>query len=342
MLPNVRLMIAATVASIVALMCGFGMFAVFRVNHEPFARLPAATAPLLLVADNAATAPARYALAEPFDARFQLTVKRDAVEQISATVAIADHDEQVDAAAATTTTAATSAMPEETSGEKAEQTAALNATAETSASETPAPTDAETGAAANGAPAPQPETVATMSVSDAQAVAAPADATGQQPEQDTTSPVASAPPATPAPLPAAEVAVNAPAASELSLVPKLSDRVPQPTDDASPADKRARKPTAQKAKRIHATMHLPRVPPVVVLSYAPLRYPRIRYAATPYAPTPEQDFGTSQTVYQYASSVPGEFAGSGAAPVARPRIVARRPRAPNSAIGGPFVSATSR
>ena len=40
MFPNVRLMIAAIAASIVALSCGFGVFAAFRVNHEPLARLP--------------------------------------------------------------------------------------------------------------------------------------------------------------------------------------------------------------------------------------------------------------------------------------------------------------
>ena len=45
MFPNVRLMIVATLASVVALICGFGMFAVFRVSHEPFVRVPAATAP---------------------------------------------------------------------------------------------------------------------------------------------------------------------------------------------------------------------------------------------------------------------------------------------------------
>jgi hypothetical protein len=46
MSPNFRLMIAAVAASVVALSCGFGVFAALRVNHEPLARLPPATAPL--------------------------------------------------------------------------------------------------------------------------------------------------------------------------------------------------------------------------------------------------------------------------------------------------------
>ena len=320
MLPNVRLMIAATLASVVALICGFGMFAVFRVNHEPFARLPAATAPLLLVADNATIAPARYALAEPFDARFQLAVKRDAVEQISTTAAPADQNEQAEASAATATTttaattaAVTNATSEGTGGEKTEQAGALTAsTAEPLASETPAPTEAATGDAGNDAPAPQPEAVAAAAVT-----AAP------QPEPDAAFPIVSARPATPAPSPAAEVAVNALAASELPLAPKLTDRVPQPTDNATP-DKRTHKPTAQKAKRLRAAVHVPRAPRMTVLSYA--QYPWIRYAASS-APIPEQqDFGTTQMAVR----------------LVRPSIAARRLKEPNTAVGGPFVSATSR
>jgi hypothetical protein len=41
MFPNIRLMVAAVIASVVALSCGFGVFAAFRVNHEPLSRLQA-------------------------------------------------------------------------------------------------------------------------------------------------------------------------------------------------------------------------------------------------------------------------------------------------------------
>src|SRR5271169_2550605 len=53
MFPNFRLMIAAVAASVVALSCGFGVFAALRVDHEPLARLPPATAPLQLAPDKA-------------------------------------------------------------------------------------------------------------------------------------------------------------------------------------------------------------------------------------------------------------------------------------------------
>jgi hypothetical protein len=54
MLPNLRLMIAAVLTSVLALSCGFGIFAAFRVSHEPFARLPAAMAAPQLATENAA------------------------------------------------------------------------------------------------------------------------------------------------------------------------------------------------------------------------------------------------------------------------------------------------
>ena len=77
MLPNVRLMIAAIFASVVVLVCGFGMFAAVRVNHEPLVHLAPATAPLQLAADNAATPSTVVAAGEPFDRRFQISEPHD-------------------------------------------------------------------------------------------------------------------------------------------------------------------------------------------------------------------------------------------------------------------------
>lgn len=65
MFPDFRLMIAAVLGSVVALMCGFAVFAAFRVNHEPLARLPSATAPLQLVVGNATPLPLAIAAAPP-------------------------------------------------------------------------------------------------------------------------------------------------------------------------------------------------------------------------------------------------------------------------------------
>lgn len=60
MFPNVRLLIGALFASVIALSCGFGVFAAFRVNHDPLSRLPANTAALQLIADEPVQPPANW------------------------------------------------------------------------------------------------------------------------------------------------------------------------------------------------------------------------------------------------------------------------------------------
>ena len=54
MFPNVRLMIVAILAAIAGIGCGLGLFATFRVNHEPLARLAEGSSPLQLAFDNRA------------------------------------------------------------------------------------------------------------------------------------------------------------------------------------------------------------------------------------------------------------------------------------------------
>lgn len=65
MFPNVRLLIGALFASIVTLSCGFGLFAAFRVNHEPLSRLPVGNASVQLVANEVAAPRAGWGT--PFD-----------------------------------------------------------------------------------------------------------------------------------------------------------------------------------------------------------------------------------------------------------------------------------
>ena len=52
MFPNFRLTIVAVLASIVGISCGLGLFAAFRVNHEPLARLSNGKPSLQLAFDN--------------------------------------------------------------------------------------------------------------------------------------------------------------------------------------------------------------------------------------------------------------------------------------------------
>jgi hypothetical protein len=73
MFPNVRLQIVALFVSVLALSFGFGVFAAFRVNHEPLAQIPAGAAPLQLGAENAPPSATRLSWGAPFGSRFWLS-----------------------------------------------------------------------------------------------------------------------------------------------------------------------------------------------------------------------------------------------------------------------------
>jgi hypothetical protein len=73
MFPNVRLQIVALFVSVVALSFGFGVFAAFRVNHEPLVQVPASAAPLQLTAESAAPSSTTTSWGVPFGSRFWLS-----------------------------------------------------------------------------------------------------------------------------------------------------------------------------------------------------------------------------------------------------------------------------
>jgi len=73
MFPNVRLQIVALFVSVVALSFGFGVFAAFRVNHEPLAEIPASIVPLQFGAENAAPSDTPTSWGAPFGSRFWLS-----------------------------------------------------------------------------------------------------------------------------------------------------------------------------------------------------------------------------------------------------------------------------
>jgi hypothetical protein len=72
MLPNVRVMIVALLASIVGIGCGLSALAAFRVNHQPFARMESGNPPLQLVFANGAPVTVIDGAPVPFGFRFQV------------------------------------------------------------------------------------------------------------------------------------------------------------------------------------------------------------------------------------------------------------------------------
>ncbi|MGB3743002.1 MAG: hypothetical protein WBD11_00485 [Xanthobacteraceae bacterium] len=69
MFPNVRLLVVAVLAAIAGIACGLGLFATFRVNHEPLARFAEGGPPLQLAFDKLAPVPDTAA---PVAARYPL------------------------------------------------------------------------------------------------------------------------------------------------------------------------------------------------------------------------------------------------------------------------------
>jgi hypothetical protein len=107
MFPNVRLLIATVVASVVALSCGFALFATFRVNHEPLSRLAAGAAPLQLAAGNPIPSAAPPVSADSFGNRFPLNQADSAGASTEVTPRQPGHDDSVEPPSAVASTTAT-------------------------------------------------------------------------------------------------------------------------------------------------------------------------------------------------------------------------------------------
>ena len=107
MFPNVRLMIVAILAAIAGIGCGLGLFATFRVNHEPLARLAEGSPPLQLALDN--RAPGSDARV-PLEARLPVN---GAPKPIFAPVIIATPSPEPNAAPSATPSATPSAAAEQ-------------------------------------------------------------------------------------------------------------------------------------------------------------------------------------------------------------------------------------
>ncbi len=72
MFPNIRVMIAALLASIAGIGCGLGALAAFRVNHQPFTRMESANPPLQLAFGTGLPEEVTDGRPAPFEVRFQV------------------------------------------------------------------------------------------------------------------------------------------------------------------------------------------------------------------------------------------------------------------------------
>lgn len=143
MFPNVRLIVVAMLASMASICCCLGVFAAFRVNHEPFTRAQSSNPPLQLVFGNGAPAVATDAAVAPFGVRFALNAPP--VIRPIPTPAAVDHpvaDTMAPDAAGTDASPTANEAAKQDNGKDAAREVAVEAPAEPSAP--PAAKDVQT------------------------------------------------------------------------------------------------------------------------------------------------------------------------------------------------------
>jgi len=357
MFPNLRSITVAICASIVALTCGFGLFAAFRVNHEPLGRLAAGASALQLNAGAAPEVTAALAAGESPPPRFGMTAPP--IVTAAESVPARQNDSPDSAAAATAADAAANAAEPAPATPYAEVpgvvTAARRDAAPSEPELDPASETTPTGTAATvEAPAQNvseaPAAVEAPGVADAPAQTAavvppvePQTAPAASPteaQRELTAPAAIAAvtsddavaaPAPPAPAePAGAAAVATPPgpepnAQQAAVAPDATapnaEAEPEESDDGKVTGKAAARKRAARARRIARAR-----------AYAQQPYTGVgRTIAT--APSP-----AGAATFAQASLQP--------APAVAPRRVVRvhHPRAPapvaakSTAVGGPLVS----
>jgi hypothetical protein len=183
MFPNVRLLIAAVVASVVALSCGFAMFAALRVNHEPLSRLATGAAPLQLAAGNPIPSVAMPLPADSFGNRFPLKQADSAGASPEATPRQPDRDDSVEPPSAVASSSTTTA-PETGVAEPAQPAPVAQAPAAKPDEVAVAPSGPPPAAASEPAPAPAETAAAEPSAAPA-GQAAPTEQASQESNPDT-------------------------------------------------------------------------------------------------------------------------------------------------------------
>jgi hypothetical protein len=357
MFPNVRLMIAATLASVLVLICGFGMFAAFRVSHEPLVRLPAVSAPLQFVADNAVKLSTVLASGEPLDRRLQMSARPSTANASAARQT--DNHEGAKIAPETPAAAPESgiAAAEETSavGEPKEQadlpaeepvvgTASPAAIGETRVASSP-----QREPAARPSEEAAPPAVSATAKDQTLAKSAP------QTEPTSAAANAAAPPAAPDPAKTSEAgqetkpAVASGSAGEpaLAAVPVLTAIEPL----KNPPLPHERPKSARNAEAVSVADTVPEATPKIAEVAAvketkhtrvAIRTYRARRIASGYGQSSQsfdQNSTYAQPNFQTApQSAQPQFAQRRLVRVRHSKIASRRTKASNSGTGGPFVN----
>jgi hypothetical protein len=307
MFPNVRLMVVAILAAITGIGCGLGLFATFRVNHEPLARLAEGGPPLQLAFDNRALGSDTRA---PMEARLSANgaARVISVPVIIATPNLAPNPEpNPEQSPAPSPTPSAEPTAERSTEPTAGSSAETNPAPERSGADSTTAVESGVQQAAIGAAAEDQSTSASRAV----AVAA---------ELSSVSPEAIAPgqqeavAAVPDPQPAA-AATTAPPAEQTAAIDAVEEIRQPEIKPIESGERKAAKPAARatravpahrvaKTVRVHRTVAAVAAQPTYQYpqptsqpTYPPTAYSQTAYSQTAYSQTAYSQTAYSQTAY---------------------------------------------
>ena len=332
MFPNVRLMTAATLASVVALICGFGLFAAFRVSHDPLVRLPPAVTAMQPIADNAARVSTTVAPGEPFDRRFHISAAPNIKENVSLPARGLNLHDDVEFTPSVAPEATTPAAPDDTTASAEPKDAAALPALQPAETPAAAAADSATSPAPTSDPpamVPRPESSSAAASTDAdRAPPAPAAAPAEA-EQETKVPVGPGPGTEPAAVPGVAAIEPGRDWRGFSTDPPAA----LPNADGGPLSTENPPANAASERRDKKTKHTRTV----------ARPRRVRVIARADAlPSADRNVAFAQPNPDTAPRAQTQFIAGAAVRIRPAKIASGRSKEPNSAIGGPFVSAPSR
>jgi hypothetical protein len=336
MFPDIRLLIAATFASVAALICGFGIFATVHVSNEPLVRLPPAAVPPQHLAENSAAAPMAFAAAEPFERRFQLNGPEPPGDAVASLLRMLERRQGSDQGIQSAVDPSPAAPDD--GAATVDPVTASDAPAE-AAPISPVAAAAEEPAADEPATATPTVSEGTLAASEPEA-APTAVSTAEMPPESTDLPQIAEPDAgSPAAVAPSAAAVESPAEQAAPAVPDTTRTAIAPATITTPAAKREHAASPHKTET--AAPKKPKHKRAVPKNYR--QRGGAVAAAQSSGPVGTQTSAFQQPSFQTAPQFQQAQLSDQRQPKARrAKVAAGKSKELNTAVGGPFVSAPTR
>jgi hypothetical protein len=252
MIPTIRSMIVAMLLTLMALVGGFGLFAAFRVNHEPLAQLPTSATPFALANNDAPPRALSFASEPSFGSRLESNAALIAINTASTSGANPDSANAVESPSVVVAPDSSTDSPPatiaavDTKAEDASPPAAHTAANPKTDDASPTGTVAEIDPKTDSAVPPQP---------DAETAATPLTAAVEPASDQANDQAASVENSQPESAPPAAASLETPAPTVTAAVTPAATATATPADEQITAweiAKRKRLAAARRARRARA------------------------------------------------------------------------------------------